>query len=33
MVGGYDINDYWIDIGQIEEYHKANMDYGFVFER
>ncbi len=32
MVGGYDINDYWIDIGQIEEYNKANMDYGFVFE-
>lgn len=31
-VGGYDIDGYWMDIGQIEEYHKANMDYGYLFK-
>lgn len=31
-VGGYHIKDYWMDIGQIEDYHKANADYEYVFK-
>lgn len=31
-VGGYHIKDYWMDIGQIEDYNKANMDYEAIFK-
>jgi NDP-sugar pyrophosphorylase family protein len=32
-VGRYDINDYWIDIGQVEDYNRANLEYGYVFNK
>ncbi len=30
--GGYDIKGYWTDIGQIEDYNRANLDYGYSFK-
>lgn len=32
-IGIYDINDYWLDIGQPEDFHKAHMDYIKVFNK
>ncbi len=29
-VGAYEINDYWMDIGQIEDYYRANLDYNDI---
>lgn len=29
-VGAYEINDYWVDIGQIEDYYRANLEYDYV---
>lgn len=31
IVSQYEINDYWIDIGKIEDFEKANMDFGRFF--
>lgn len=31
-IGGYYIKDYWMDIGQMEDYHRANMEYESVFK-
>jgi NDP-sugar pyrophosphorylase family protein len=32
-IGIYDINDYWLDIGQPEDFHKAHIDYIKVFNK
>ncbi|MCX7748444.1 MAG: nucleotidyltransferase family protein [Clostridia bacterium] len=31
-IGGFHIVDYWMDIGQIEDYKKANIDYDLIFK-
>ncbi|MDP4181872.1 MAG: sugar phosphate nucleotidyltransferase [Bacillota bacterium] len=31
-VGGFVIKGYWVDIGQIEDYYRANSEYDFVFK-
>jgi len=30
-VGSFPITEYWMDIGQIDDYHQANLDYGIMF--
>jgi dTDP-glucose pyrophosphorylase len=30
-VGSFPITEYWMDIGQIDDYHQANLDYGSMF--
>ncbi|KNY28619.1 nucleotidyltransferase family protein [Pseudobacteroides cellulosolvens] len=30
-VGAYEINDYWVDIGHIEDYYKANHEYAYIY--
>ncbi len=30
-VGSFPITEYWMDIGQIEDYNQANVDYGSMF--
>ncbi len=32
-VGAFPINEYWIDIGQAEDYEKANLEYSYHFEK
>jgi NDP-sugar pyrophosphorylase family protein len=32
-IGIYDIDDYWLDIGQPEDFHKAHIDYIKVFNK
>lgn len=30
-IGSFPITEYWMDIGQMEDYHKANIDYDNLF--
>lgn len=32
-VGSFPITEYWMDIGQVEDYHQANTDYQELFRR
>ena len=31
-IAKYEINDYWLDIGRIEDYKKAQIDYKSLFK-
>jgi NDP-sugar pyrophosphorylase family protein len=30
-MGAYEINDYWVDIGQLEDYYRANTEYDYIY--
>jgi len=29
----YPIRDYWLDIGQLEDFERAHQDYSFYFDK